>query len=323
VDRISFLRSQYRKRWPEQVAARLAQAYRPSSLRQQQVAWTALQEWLRVSGKEVSDGSLLEFLCSLRDQKNLSTNTILNYKASLTLPLSFVPELNLKAWQFQELSKALFLGKPPNQKRVPEWDVSKVLEMLGTKVEYVGQHIPLFHILKKTVFLLALATGNRVSEISAIDRSGIKFDQGSGRATLLVRPGFLYKNQRLGKSPPNICVGPLEDNSTLCPVTILKRYLQVTQLKTGPLFLNSKTSRPLHPSTLSRLLGEVINEADPGKFPRGHDVRKVASSIAWTRGLPPAEIVDRMFWSSSSPFVKYYLCPISNTPNCVAVGTEA
>ena len=50
--------------------------------------------------------------------------------------------------------------------------------------------------------------------------------------------------------------------------SLSKSYFKVA---TGPLFFNSRTDAPIHKSTDSRLIRAVIDEADPGKFPRVHN----------------------------------------------------
>jgi hypothetical protein len=150
--------------------------------------------------------------------------------------------------------------------------------MLQSDDKYVGESGGRFDALKKCLFLVALASGNRVSDLAAVERSGILFESNKRRVTLPVKPGFLFKNQRLGRAPPNISFPSLESDPALCPVQSLSKYIRDTETPSGQLFLNSKTARPLHPSTLSRILAELIEEADPGHLPRGHDVRILASS---------------------------------------------
>ena len=113
--------------------------------------------------------------------------------------------------------------------------------------------------LKKSIFLIALAAGNRISEIAATVRNGIGHINRESRVRLPVAPGFLFKNQRQGRNPPAIEIAPLGgDSHELCPVNTLARYLDLTKEKRGPLFLNSKTGKPLHKSTISKLLCEVF-----------------------------------------------------------------
>ena len=153
-----------------------------------------------------------------------------------------------------------------------------------------------------------MATGNRVSELANFSRTGLGKIDPNQSVKLCVLPGFIYKNQRLNRTPPNVEVLPMpEEPFSICPVRNLLTYLQVSPAVRGPLFLNSKTGVKLHPLSISILLCDVIEEAYPGSLPQGHDVRRVASSIAWTRGLDPADIAKRVFWRSTNVFINRYL----------------
>ena len=139
-------------------------------------------------------------------------------------------------------------------------------------------------------------------------------------------PGFPFKNQRQGRSPPNIELLPLNDHSSsLCPVNNLRIYLHMTgvtgNVVRGSIFRNSRSDRPLLKSTLSKIICDIIEEADPGKFPRTHDTRKYSTSLAWTRGLDPTEISKRAFWRSTSVFVDRYLSHVRDAC-CVALNTR-
>ena len=52
--------------------------------------------------------------------------------------------------------------------------------------------------------LIALASGNRVSELSAMNRTGLEHVTIFEKFTIPIMPGFLYKNYRLGRTSPNI-----------------------------------------------------------------------------------------------------------------------
>ena len=91
MDRLSFLKNRYLQKWSEPVTVRLLQAYRPSTIKQQQVVWNSFQDWLRQTGEDISDNSLMKFFFYLRDSRQLETTTILNYKSALHLP-SHKPE---------------------------------------------------------------------------------------------------------------------------------------------------------------------------------------------------------------------------------------
>ena len=158
------------------------------------------------------------------------------------------------AWEFKALKDALFIEKPPNPPRIPSWDINKVLDLLQ-KPKYNKVPPESFCQLKKTLFLIA--TGNRVSELANVSRNGLGSLQPDQVVRLCVLPGFLYKNQWLNRSPPNIEVHPLlSEPRAICPVINLIRFLEVSPPNRGALFVNSKSIASLHPSSISRLLRE-------------------------------------------------------------------
>ena len=136
---------------------------------------------------------------------------------------------------------------------------------------------------------MALAIGHRCSEIAAISRNSV-VDNGT-EFVMAVKPGFIYKNQRVGRCPPNMVIKSLPEDPMVCPVVALREYLVWRGESEGPLFINTKTRAKLTSGSISHILTRLINEADPGKIAKGHDVRKVASSLAWSRGVSPQEIV--------------------------------
>ena len=332
LDGVSLLRLHLQSKLGQELAEQIMKGKRDSTRYQNNVAWKSFQNFIRILTTDPPQGFedielespspsiLLAFCLWLRRSKNFESSTIANYKASVGFVLERVFDINCSSWEFTAIKNSLFLEKPPNPPRVPEWDLQKVLDLLESD-KYKTSSASLFNLLKKTIFLSTLAAGNRISEMAATVRNGLKKVDSSKKVRLPVKPGFLFKNQRMGRTPPPIELAPLgEGNSELCPVSTLRKYLEVTKLKTGPLFLNSKSGRPLLKSTLSKLICELIEEADPGSLPQAHDLRRTATSLAWARGLDPEEIAKRAFWRSSSIFIERYLsCRVSN--KCVALNT--
>ena len=192
----------------------------------------------------------------LRDSGNLATNTI-NYRSAVGQVLNIVYGLD-KAWEFKALKCAQYLEKPPNPPRVPLWDVNKVLLLLKSS-KYNQCPPDSFCQLKKTLFLTALATGNRISELANTVRTGLDNLQTFQRVGLGVLPGFLFKNQRLNRSLPNIEIAQLETGPIeLCPVHNLATYLKGSPPSRGKLFVNSRTNKPLHSSSILNLFCELI-----------------------------------------------------------------
>ena len=322
LDRTSFLQQILKDKLDDEIASVPVKSRRKSTLYQQEVAWRALQVWLQDNPeRSISKKDMLHFCLYLSRVKKLRGSTILNYRSSLARPILLSSGVDLTDSDFKDLDKALYLAAPPPKKRIPEWDVDKVLSLLSSP-KYCSSSAKPLDLLRKTVFLLALATGNRVSELAAIDASAIQVGH-DDKVTLPVDPTFRYKNERENRTPPDICLIPLANgNPELCPVRTLFTFKERLDISTGKLLVNTRTKSPLKPSSISLLLCSLINEADPNKFPKGHDVRKVAASLAWTRGLPIDEIVRRCFWSRSSIFIRTYLVNCRGSDPVVALNTE-
>ena len=298
------------------VAELIVKAKRESTRKQRRTPWRKFTKWCEsnVVGR-FTKRDCLNFLKSLIDKGSLSTGTIKAYKNALSLPWKLVG-IDPNSWEFTHLIKSSFLINPPRARNFPSWSLTKVLNMLRNYNVNENK----FQLLKKTVFLVALATGNRCSEIAAIDGNSVRLEEGG--IVMAVKPGFIYKNQRAGRFPPNLYIKPLPEDPSLCPVTWLKNYMVARGSEDGSLFKNSVTGASLTAGSISHILARVINEADPEKVAKGHDVRKVATSLAWARGISPEEICRRTFWSSSNAFITKYLNAQVKNVQCVAVGSS-
>lgn len=268
---------------------------------------------------------MLAFLSSLTTGPSpLGSNTVKVYRSALALPLRYGFQINTNDRMFTLLAKHQSLANPPVAKIVPQWSLEKVLLFL-TSTAFSPPHFSITNQFLKTLFLLALATGNRCSELAALHRPTIAFSRNRSKVTIPVRPGFLYKNQRANRTPPNILIPALTQadgtHHSLCPVRNLERYLKRTKdTSKEAVFVNPKTDFPLNAGRVAFYLCRLINIADPGRFPKAHDVRKVAASVAWCRGLPIPDIVHNGFWANSNVFIARYLHPTGPRPGpCVTL----
>ena len=257
----------------------------------------------------------MEFLHFLFHTKRLAPNTILSYRRALAYPLSLAFNIHVETDTFALLARSQFLARPPVEWILPSWNINHVLDLLTSpRYNYGAASWRLTQ--NKALFLLALATGNRASELSALHRPGIVFCVNDEKVILPVSPGFLYKNQRSRRAPPNIEISALMDENglthALCPVRALRHILQ-RDSSSDAVFTNASVTRLGKAGIASRLCN-IIREACPEAIPRANDLRKVGASIAWTRGIPSADIIRHGFWTSSSTFINCYLVPVPS-PN--------
>ena len=287
------------------------ETHRGSTQNQYESAWKRFQAWLPEGTVTVDDRLVLSYLNSL--SLDLAPRTILVHRNALKLPLSAAFDVDLGQEVFSLLARAQFRLNPPTRRLIPSWSLDSALDSLQTKD---SSSLSLEELLMKTLFLVAVASGNRASELAAIDRSGIVFRR-SG-VTLPVQEGFLFKNQSLSHSPSPIsfpCLGT--GNAWLCPVTSLRAYLAETSHE-RTLFAHPHTGSPLNAGGVAFWLVKAISWLLPGTFSRAHDVRKLSLSLAYARGLPIKEIVEAGSWQSPGTFISKYLNRVpKGTVDCV------
>ena len=231
-------------------------------------------------------------------------------------------------------------------RRVPAWDLNLVLTFLkGAQFEPLNS-LDLKFLTLKTTFLLALATGRRVSGVNHL--SGLFKDVGlnsEGSFVLKFLPEFLAKNQAPGSPSPSLTIPQLSSTSdppidiTLCPVRALKRYRQVTRPMRGTrrkllLSFNKSYHKDISVATISRWIREVIKSAYAAENrvpsnPRAHEVRAWATSLAFSHSYSIIDVLQAAYWSSTSPFIRCYLRDVSiaredgfTSLSCVAAQTS-
>ena len=183
----------------------------------------------------------------------------------------------------------------------------------------------------KTVFLLALASGKRRSEIHAWLHDCIRRQEKWKSVTLQPSPEFIAKNQLARDGPSSVApvqipalapvVGrDLEGDRTLCPVRALRNYLKRTSdLRQGKklLFVSFKKGfqKDICASTISSWIKQAIQlcyaQADDKTIEfhqvKAHDVRALAASRAFQGGVSVEQIMTACHWKSHNTFTNFYL----------------
>ena len=238
----------------------------------------------------------MDFLAYLEDSRQLNPRTILNYRSRLRQPLHLAFNIDFDAEPFSLLAGHQCLANPPQKRKIPGWSVDSVLTVLSSEEFNLRTASPV-NTLIKTLFLTALASGNRVSELAATSRTGISLTP--SKAILPTSPGFIFKNQSLKNPlPPEIQFPALGRDNTLCPVAALKTYVARTSSlqHDNVLFANPTSGKPLAAGRLSYWLVRAIKLGAPlTPAPAGHDVRKIGHPVAFARGLDPQEILANGF----------------------------
>ena len=72
----------------------------------------------------------------------------------------------------------------------------------------------------------------------------------------------------------------------------------------------------------SKLICELVEIADPGKDPKGHDVRKFATTLAYIESGNTQTVTDLGQWASSFCLKYHYFLQVVKSTNCVAMGIQ-
>ena len=301
----------------------LVKSIRKSTTRQYESVWGTFCAFIKSKDPQVMDCEfILSFFRFLFSERKLSPATISAYKAALARPLKYIFKIDVSVSPFQDFMKGLFNIRPVRPYKNPNWSLDKVLS-LALSSRFQDDPV-LEDRLMLTLFLVALATGNRISELQALLRSSDYVDFCEGGVRLFTNPNFLAKNELPSARREPIFINSLfnSDGSVhpLCPVRALRNYLFVTESSDSlKIFVHPSTLQELTIFKIRYFICKFIRIADPTSFPKSHDLRKIASSFAFFRGMGIDEICSVVGWASFRVFKKHYLKQIQGVKSAVVV----
>ena len=274
--------------------------------------------------EDITPEVLASFATHLFHSKGkVSPATVTNAMVAVRDPISFGFGVEIDRREWDLLKASFFLQRPPTTAAQPNWSLSKVLDLLQSDKFQVNPSIN--DLFLRALFLIALATGHRVSQLAALLRCPefTKFGPELSSVTLATRPSFLAKNERPDHrfSPVIVPAWTVEgEPHPLCPVRALSSYLDASITPNSQaLWLNPQSGRPLKTAELAKCLVSLIHMADPTSEPKAHQVRKYASSLAFFRCFDVESVRKAGQWSSSTSFVTRYLVPHLSDSQCVAM----
>ena len=260
----------------EAVAARIEAPQRGSTRSVYGAKWTIFTKWclsnqVHVDSRTPPVKTVADFLMYLFQDRKLQPSTIDGYRSAIADKLGNSPINISKDENLTRLLDSFHRDRPKGRRGVPSWNLSLVLHQL-TKAPFKPiKEASLKHLTFKTVFLLALGSGKRRSEIYAWQNKNVRHQSDWSKVSLYPSPSFLSKNQLAKEGPDSVtpvaipALGPTLDRSlksdrSLCPVRALHYYLERTsgRIKSWSLSplrkFSTKTSLlPLSPHGSSRL----------------------------------------------------------------------
>ena len=323
------------------MAELISKPQKDSTSRTYQCQWELFCRWCRdnaVDPLAPSLNQLCRFFVHLHKTVQLKPATIEVYRAAISSVLKFAPlDFDISASHVLHNLFSRFRHDNPRQRSIlPKWDLELVLRSLLKEpfIDSSGSSdlgIPLPWFTRKTVFLIALASGARASEVHALSRKPDLFVMERSRengVTLRLQPyaGFVPKNCPPSMVPkpwiiPSIShLFPDEKDKLLCPVRAVRYYVSKTGSLAGrreSLFVhpNPKVSR-IKVSHISQWIVDVIKNAYdqldqsnlPAEYaPRAHELRAIAHSWAFFNNVSLEDVLDAARWTSVSTFTGHYL----------------
>ena len=203
------------------------------------------------------------------------------------------------------LVKGVFNCRPPLPRYSTTWDVQKVLDSIESGGQ--PQTLPIKALTLRAVFLLAITRPSRSADLSQLNIRRMSYTT-TGVSFL---PTVLAKQSRQGKPITDFFFPSFPDNQTLCPVSTLKVYLDLTKHLRGEesrLFISFiKPHKAVTSSSIARWLKTILEEAgiDTSVF-GAHSTRGASASAAAKAGITTADILKTANWSSESVFQRFY-----------------
>ena len=275
--------------------------------------------------------SVADFLMYLFEDRKLQPSTIDGYRSAIADKLGN-STLNIsKDENLTRLLDSFHRDRPKGRRGIPSWNPSLVLHQLTKAPFEPTKEVSLKYLTFKTVFLLALGSGKRRSEIHAWQHRNIRHQSDWSKVSLYPSPSFLSKNQLAEEGPD--CVAPvvipalaptldrsLKSDRSLCPVRASRYYLDRTSdLRQNKelVFVSFKKGfdKDISPATISSWIKQTVilcyelsdQEAHTLHQVKAHDVRAFAASKAFQSGISLEQILSACHWKSHDTFTQIYL----------------
>ena len=191
----------------EAVAARIEAPQRGSTRSVYEAKWTIFTKWClthQVDFRTPPLKAIADFLLYLFQDRKLQPGTIDGYRSAIADKLDNVPINVNKDENLTRFLDSFHRDRPKGRRGIPSWNLSLVLHQL-TKAPFEPlKEASLKHLTFKTVFLLALGSGKRRSEIHAWATKNIRHQADQSKVSLYPSPSFLSKNQLAKEGPDSV-----------------------------------------------------------------------------------------------------------------------
>jgi hypothetical protein len=323
-----------------EIAERAALPQKESTAKHYEYVWKKYVGWLDSRGTpdptKTTVQILILYLSHLK-KEGKAVSTIHAVKSAIVKTLEQITGDSLvEGGTLADFLKNMKQSVPVTKLKFPKWELGVVLRGLRSETFEPLDQVDLRYLTFKTVFLVALASAARVSEISALSAQEgfIRIKPDKSKITLKPFEGFLAKNQRSSEPPREFTIKSLrhhvqtgDPERLLCPVRAIRIYLDRTNEFRGlrkRLFISyrPKISREIGVNTISRWLRETIklsyqvqksSELETLYKVSAHEVRAIATSLMAWKNTSIMEVLQAAYWKNHNTFTDYYLRDMTST----------
>ena len=318
----------------ETMAARIEVPQRRSTRSVYEAKWAIFTKWCvtnQVDFRSPPVKSVADFLMYLFEDKKLQPSTIDGYRYAIADKLGNTTFNISKDDNLTHLLESFHRDRPRGRRGIPSWNLSLVLHQLTRAPFEPLREASLKHLTFKNVFLLALGSCKRRSEIHAWQHKNIRHQSDWSKVSLFPSPSFLSKNQLAKEGPESVApvvipaLAPTLDKSlksdrSLCSVRALHYYLDRTsdlRQHKELVFVSFKKGfdKDISPATISSWIKQTVilcyelsdHQAHTLHQGKAHDVRAFAASKAFQSGVSLEQILSACHWKSHNTFTQFYL----------------
>ena len=273
-----------------------------------------------------SPALVAQFLLHVAKSRHATVSTIAGYRAALGRVLKLTAGYDPGTCDIiSQLMKSFKRTQPINASRIPCWSISFVLHVLS-QPQYENALLSDKILTAKTIFLIALASGDRRSAIAALSFKSMDLSTDKvciGYDTNFVPKSYFVKKNLTRIKPLTIPKIPGLDANPVCPVRTLVDYVGLTNKFRSDtqtsLFISHVQNRTTNITSQSvswyiTTLVKWCYEKSNIKFPgcKAHDVRKIAASLRALSVGSLNDVLEAGNWAQPMTFVKHYFLEFSN-----------
>ena len=319
-----------RRQWNDATVSVVDQSLRPQSSAVYERFWAEFMSFAssRVSHiTDISLGLLTSFLHHLAFSRKLQLSTIKSYVSAIKFPLELVLKQDITASPaYDKFMRGLANLMPVRRVPPVSWNLEVVLAHLR-RLEPMRSLSPV-QLRAKCLFLVAVASGKRVSELTHLgwDEPFLHFSKCS--ASLIYIPEFLAKTENPTSLHSPLIINSISSSAPdqaekfVCPVRALhywrahirslphKDPLQLFQHPSGARASVREVSKTLVDLIKSSHAG--LDDADARLLcVKAHDIRAVAASRVWSLRPSWSDLASAFNWRNKNVFISIYARGIS------------